>query len=121
MVMSGAVPDGLTQAGPGHRIPRVPDWPFPPDAHFSVRLPLPGPATNSSRTRVDVPSARPGMQTSDLPHSVPWNRRQIVCYVGRVAVLISVDVFQRLMGYPKPSGRFFVFRVVSTRVINAAA
>jgi hypothetical protein len=42
-------------------------------------------------------------------------------YSCRVAVLISVDVFQRLMGYPKPIGRFSFFVSVSTRVINAAA
>jgi hypothetical protein len=48
-------------------------------------------------------------------------RRQIMCYVHGVAVLISVDVFRRLMGYLKPIQALFVFRVVSTRVINAAA
>jgi hypothetical protein len=44
-----------------------------------------------------------------------------MCYGGRVAVLISVDVFRRLMGYLKPIQVPFVSRVVSTRVINAAA
>jgi hypothetical protein len=44
-----------------------------------------------------------------------------MCYVDRVAVLISVDVFRRLMGYLKPIQALFVVRVVSTRVINAAA
>jgi hypothetical protein len=42
-------------------------------------------------------------------------------YSDLVAVLISVDVFQRLMGYPKPTGRFSFVVSVSTRVINAAA
>jgi hypothetical protein len=32
-------------------------------------------------------------------------------YSGGVAVLISVDVFQRLMGYLKPSQALFVCRV----------
>jgi hypothetical protein len=44
-----------------------------------------------------------------------------MCYGSRVAVLISVDVFRRLMGYLKPIQAPFVSRVVSTRVINAAA
>jgi CspA family cold shock protein len=44
-----------------------------------------------------------------------------MCYGRLVAVLISVDVFRRLMGYLKPILAPFVFRVVSTRVINAAA
>jgi hypothetical protein len=43
-----------------------------------------------------------------------------MCYGSRVAVLISVDVFRRLMGYLKPI-QALSFRVVSTRVINAAA
>jgi hypothetical protein len=41
---------------------------------------------------VDVPSTRHGMQTRDPVHSPPWDRRRIMCYGGRVAVLISVDV-----------------------------
>jgi hypothetical protein len=49
------------------------------------------------------------------------DRPPTMCYCDQVAVLISVDVFQRLMGYPKPIQALFVFRVVSTRVINAAA
>ena len=61
------------------------------------------------------------MQTGDQDHLPPWDRRRIMCYRGRVAVLISVDVFRRLMGYLKPIQALFVFRVVSTRVINAAA
>jgi CspA family cold shock protein len=32
-------------------------------------------------------------------------------YSDLVAVLISVDVFRRLMGYPKPTQALFVFRV----------
>jgi hypothetical protein len=44
-----------------------------------------------------------------------------MCYGSRVAVLISVDVFRRLMGHLNPTQALFVFRVVSTRVINAAA
>jgi hypothetical protein len=70
---------------------------------------------------VNVPSTRRGKQTSDQVHSPPWDRRQIMCYGNRVAVLISVDVFRRLMGHLKPIQALFVFRVVSTRVINAAA
>ncbi|MEW2145958.1 hypothetical protein AB0869_24400 [Micromonospora vinacea] len=51
----------------------------------------------------------------------PWDRRRTTCYGSRVAVLISVDVIRRLMGHLKPIQALFVFRVVSTRVINAAA
>ncbi|MEV4661112.1 hypothetical protein AB0J85_04115 [Micromonospora echinofusca] len=46
---------------------------------------------------------------------------RIMCYGSRVAVLISVDVIRRLMGHLKPIQALFVFRVVSTQVINAAA
>ncbi|WP_433357959.1 hypothetical protein ACQPYV_12840 [Micromonospora saelicesensis] len=51
----------------------------------------------------------PGKQTVDPADSPPPDRRRIMCYGNRVAVLISVDVFQRLMGYLKPSRRFSFF------------
>ncbi len=54
-------------------------------------------------------------------HRPPPNPQKITCYGSPVAVLISVDVLQRLMGYPKPTGRFSFVVSVSTRVINAAA
>jgi hypothetical protein len=44
-----------------------------------------------------------------------------MCYGRQVAVLISVDVFRRLMGYLEPIQALFVIVSVSTRVINAAA
>ena len=75
----------------------------------------------ASRSRVNVSSMRRGMQTGDQVHSPPSDRRRILCYREGVAVLISVDVVRRLMGYLKPFQAPFVFRVVSTRVINAAA
>jgi len=50
---------------------------------------------------VNVPSMRRGKQTSDQVHSPPWDWPRIMCYGNRVAVLISVDVFRRLMGYLK--------------------
>ena len=67
------------------------------------------------------PPAASMKQTGDQVHSPAWARRRIMCYGSRVAVLISLDVFRRLMGYLKPIQALFVFRVVSTRVINAAA
>ncbi|MET8122453.1 hypothetical protein [Micromonospora sp. NPDC005189] len=70
---------------------------------------------------VNVPSVQRGEQASGQAHALPWDRRRIMCYGNRVAVLISVDVIWRLMGYLKPIKALFVFRVVSTRVINAAA
>ncbi|WP_343443720.1 hypothetical protein [Micromonospora schwarzwaldensis] len=68
------------------------------------------------------PGAPPqGSKLSGQVHSPPSDQPRIMCYGSRVAVLISVDVFRRLMGHLKPIQALFVFRVVSTRVINAAA